>query len=89
MKWQAIIEVESSGFKEARCLGGPFASEEEAVSWATRYMDLAFEAMHMDRIAGRSYSIPWGYNSGRRTAYPHDARCKFGIRTPPHCTLYA
>ena len=86
MGWQAIIEVEDSGFREARMLGGPFPTEAEAVSWATRYMELALESMHRDRIAGRRYFLPWGFN-GKRTAYKHDARCKYGIQTPPHCTL--
>jgi len=87
MGWQAIIEVEDGGFREARLLGGPFPTEAEAISWATRYMELALEAMHKDRIAGRPYFLPWGFNSGKRTAYPHDARCKHGIRSPENCIL--
>ena len=89
MGWQAIIEVEDGGFREARLLGGPFPTEAEAISWATRYMELALEAMHKERIAGRRYFLPWGFNSGKRTAYPHDARCKHGIRSPEHCILWS
>ena len=88
MKWEAVIEVEQGGFKEARSLGGPFTSYVEAMAYAIGYMDLAVIKMHRDRIDGKSYSLPFGIN-GTRTAYLHDNRCNYGIRVPKNCKLFA
>ena len=86
MTWEAIVEVEQGGFKEARSLGGPFRSYDEAKAFAVGYMDLALAQMHRDRIDGKPYALPFGTN-GKRTAYPRDARHRYGVRIPEHCTL--